>query len=289
MLRKSTLPYLSVLLASFMLVNCAATTHADSGDTLIVRGDRLFIPITINGHETDALLDSGAEITFVDTGYAASIGLETFGAETAKGSGGETQISFAENVPVAALGAPLGDLTIAVLDLTDISERLVGSTLTAVLGRELFDGDRIEIDIENQAIRRASREMTPKGLSFTLETHRGIEVFDVRVNGEPAVKAEFDLGNGSEVLIGAAYAEKIGLLGEGNVVERRSGGGIGGAVDREIVLLKELEVAGRKFTDVEAAIDRTENAGDMNIGVAILKNFLITTDFAEKKLWLSPV
>jgi hypothetical protein len=102
------------------------------------------------------------------------------------------------------------------------------------------------------------------------------------------VPAEFDLGNGSEVLVGKAYAERIGLLAPGRIVGRGEGGGIGGKRNRDIVVLKTLEVGGRTFENVRAAIDDTATAADVNIGTSILRRFLITTDYPQHALWLAP-
>ncbi|MEQ1932103.1 MAG: hypothetical protein ABL957_16445 [Parvularculaceae bacterium] len=60
-----------------LLVACAS---APGDPSLIVRGDRLFVPIEINGIATEALLDSAAEATFVDAAFAREISLATAGA-----------------------------------------------------------------------------------------------------------------------------------------------------------------------------------------------------------------
>ena len=39
---------------------------------LAVRGDRLFIPARINGVETEAVLDSAAEVTVLDDEFASA-------------------------------------------------------------------------------------------------------------------------------------------------------------------------------------------------------------------------
>jgi len=78
------------------------------------------------------------------------------------------------------------------------------------------------------------------------------------------------------------------LLTYGRKVTTKSGGGLGGATLRQIVTLRTLEVAGRTFTDVSAAIDAQPSASDVNIGVNILRHFAITTDFANHAVWLAP-
>lgn len=257
--------------------------------TLIVRGDRLFIPARLNGIETrDALLDSGAELSLVDQAFAQQAGLVTAGTETARGTGGEEEVTFAEGVTIEAVGIRLENRPVAVLDLGDIATRLVGSPVTMIVGRELFDAARLAIDIENGTIAAVGRDQVPVGLQLTMDTHNALQTIPVAVEGGAPVQAEFDLGNGSEVLIGAAYAERAGLLAPDRIVGQKSGGGIGGEVERDLVVLAEFEVAGVTFRDVPAAIDRTDNAGDVNVGVRILRNFGITVDFAENAVWLEP-
>ena len=68
----------------------------------------------------------------------------------------------------------------------------------------------------------------------------------------------------------------------------RSGGGIGGEVKRELVMIPVLRIAGISFRAVVSAIDDQPNANDLNIGTSILKHFVITTDFKQRAVWLVP-
>jgi len=281
------------LLSLGVVVACGAWV-ADAGATdshpLTVRGDRLFVPVVVDGHSTsDALLDSGAEMTVVDEAFANAAELASAGAETARGTGGgEQRASFAHGVIVEVAGLRLPDLTVAVMDLSEVSERLVGSRVAVILGRELFDAARLSIDIEGGSLAVLDRAGSPPGVRLAVETHRGIPTIPVAVEGLPPVQADFDLGNGSDVLIGARFAERAGVLEPERIVGRRSGGGIGGEVVRDRVVLKELELAGVRFVDVPAVIDRNDHAADLNVGVRILRHFRITTDFAQDAVWLEP-
>jgi hypothetical protein len=116
-----------------------------------------------------------------------------------------------------------------------------------------------------------------------LTTHAGIEAIPVRANGQDA-QAEFDLGNGSDVMISRDLARKLRL----KILGKRPGGGIGGSIQRDYVRLSSLEVAGRTFHNVTANIDDQPSHNDMNVGTSILKNFLITTDFKDRAMWLEP-
>jgi predicted aspartyl protease len=253
---------------------------------LTVHGDRLFVEARINGVETEAVLDSAAEATLLDDGFAKRIGVGQGKAVTARGSGGKAEAELIEHVRVEAVGVALPDVTAAVIDLDDVGKRLFGHSLDAIVGRELFDATRLAIDIEGGMIDAIPRTAPVRGVRLPLKTYRGIETVPVSIEGGRPVQVEFDLGNGSDMLIGKAYAMRAGLLKR--VHATAQGGGIGGAVHLKIVTLKSVRIAGVTFRNVRAAIDEQSNAADANIGVKLLRRFRITTDFAQKAVWLEP-
>lgn len=273
-------------LLSLLLLGASPSPASPEPANLIVKGDRLFVTAMINGTACEALLDSAAEMTLLDRAFATGIGLVTFGTETARGTGGEAEVSFAEGVQVAVAGIVLDGLAVAVLDLGEIADRLVGAPVPAIIGRELFDAARIEIDIREGVLRVVDRNHAPPGERLEMHSHRGIQTFPVRIDGAAPVQADFDLGNGSEVLVGEEYAGRSGLLEPERVVGRKRGGGIGGEVWRDMVILQELEIGGVVFRDLPAAIDRSDSAADANIGVSVLRNFRMTVDFGSGALWL---
>lgn len=215
-----------LFLAGF--VHPAVATNREQ--LLIVRGDRIFIPVTVNGRSTEALLDSAAELTLIDDDFAKAIGVEQEGHETVKGSGGEDKAQFANGVDIHAVGTDLKNLTVAVLDLEDLSKRLVGTKVAVIIGRELFDAGRFKLDIERGKISKMSQSVRPRGVMLPLVTFRGIEVFPITIEGHAGVMAAFDLGNGSEMMIGRQAADRLGISWPGRVFDRKKGGGIGGSV-----------------------------------------------------------
>ncbi|QNP42770.1 retropepsin-like domain-containing protein [Sphingomonas daechungensis] len=251
---------------------------------MALHNGRLFIPAKIAGVSTEALLDSGAEGTIVDPTFAKQANLPKGEAIKIKGSGGEAPARVIPGIAVEALGISYEPEALVVTDLSEISSRLLEHPTHAIIGRELFDASRLRIDIRNGSIDPASPDQVPPGQRLDLAGHAGIEAIPVTVNGL-AARAEFDLGNGSEVLISRAMAERLKLKVEG----RKSGGGIGGEVQRDLVKLDSLQVAGVTFRDVTAAIDDQPSANDFNVGISILRNFLITTDFKGRAIWLEPV
>jgi hypothetical protein len=270
------------------ILACVAGVAHAAGGSLQVRGDRLFIAASVNGHETEALLDSAAEATLIDAAWAKSLGLKGSGNAVARGSGGNTEAELATHVTLSAAGCDLEDRKIAIVDLSDVSKRLIGRPVRLILGRELFDAARLSININAGTIGVTDRGAIPPGVPLALAEHAGIESFPVEVEGIANVAADFDLGNGSDILIGERFAREHGLLTPERIIAREKGGGLGGAIEREVILLKRLAVAGHEFHDVRAVVDPMGNAGDLNLGVKILREFVMVVDFGRHSIWLAP-
>ena len=248
--------------------------------------DRPFVAITVNGHALTALLDTAAEMTLIDDDAAQRLGLAVTGAATAHGSGAATmEARFADHVAIEAAGVSL-ELRAGILDLGEVSGRLLGRPVDMLLGRDLFDNARLRLDYAAGTLTLAEGE--PRGVRLPLGEHRGTPTIPAAVEGHAPVQTVLDTGNGTELLVGRAYAERIGLTAPGRIVERSQGGGLGGARTRDIVILRTFTIAGRTFTNVRAAIDPGATASDLNIGTSILRHFILTTDFAGHQVWLEP-
>lgn len=272
------------MIRSLIALALLTTSSAVAAEPLKVINGRLFIPANVNGVATEALLDSGAEATLVDPALAAKAKFPEGTPQILKGSAGNAPARIVEGITVTALGVELHPEVVVVLDMTDLSTRLIKRPTQAIVGRELFDAARLSIDLAGGRIATVSKDAQPRGVKLPLTPHAGIEGIPVRANGVPA-QAEFDLGNGSDVMISRDLVTRLKLP----ILGKKTGGGIGGAIERDYVLLPVLEVAGRRFTDVHATIDDQPSHNDMNVGTAILKNFRITTDFKDRTVWLEPL
>lgn len=252
------------------------------------RADRLFVSARINGQAVDGLLDSAAEVSLVSPAFAGRLKLGAGEAALARGSGKETtEATLVDHVRIEAAGVSVPDATVAVIDLSDISKRLIGVPVEAVIGREIFDQARLLVDIRNGAIRALAADERPKGRAMPLVERRGIMLMPAQIEGRALVEAEFDLGNGTRTILSGRYAKAAGLL-DGRPTTDGSGGGLGGAKTRKRIVLKSLTVAGATFRDIEADIDE-EADHDANLGVELLQHFRIVTDFAGKRIWLDKI
>ncbi len=283
------MPLIRLCLAVSALLLAACASAPPPTPDLRVSGNRLFIAAEINGQPVEALLDSGAEMTLLDAGAAARLGLSTAGSGDVRGSGAATEeVTFAEGLTTRAAGVTLENQMAAVLDLTDISSRVVGEPVAAILGREIFDAARFFLDIETGTFRTADDTTLDGAVRLPLTDAMGIKQVPIRIEGQPEILADFDLGNGSRVLISEAFAGRAGLLEPARIIGSESGGGNGGPITRQLVTLETLEIAGHTLRKVEVAIDPSPDAPDANVGVSVLRRFDLLIDFPGGGVWLRP-
>jgi predicted aspartyl protease len=280
-----------VPLAAIMIANCMQTAVADhhSFPLTLEQGSRLTVAAKINGHPVRALLDSAAETTIIDREWAKQLQLAQGTAVSGQGSGNASfAAQLVNGVTLETLGLRLAGQTVAIADLSDMGHRLLHHRVDVILGREIFDAARLFIDIEGGRISAIGRTQEPRGIRLDLISEHGVETVPVRVESSEPARATFDLGNGSHVLIGAAFAKRMGLLSDGREINSERGGGLGGETERQVFRLRTLEIAGVTFTNVEAAMDNNNSASDVNVGVSVLRHFIITTDFHQHAMWLDP-
>jgi len=286
------LPAVAVLALSALAAHPASAAPPVAGNTYpltLTRGSRLIVAASVNGRPVSALLDSAAEATILDRDLARRLKLGAGQTVVGQGSGRASfDVTLVSGVTLEALGLTLGDQTVAVGDLSDVGRRLLGHRVEIILGREIFDAARVSIDINGRRIAVVPRDQEPPGVRLQLVTEHGVETIPVRVESGEPVRATFDLGNGSRVLIGAALATRMRLLVDGRTVTTDRGGGLGGEAMRQVITLRSIEIAGRQFRDVSAAVDPQPSASDVNVGIALLRHFRITTDFADRAVWLEP-
>lgn len=253
-------------------------------EPLVVEGDRLFLSVEVGGEPVRALVDSGAEVTVFDTATARKLRLGRGTAVEARGTGAATtRAELVKDVSVRALGRDLLVPTAAIMDLSDVGARLLNAPLPMVLGRELFDAGRVLVDIEGGRIEWLASDAVPEGVMLDLTAAHGIETIPVGFGTAGTRMADFDLGNGSGLLISAGLASELALT----PVATELGGGIGGEVARPVVIVPELTIAGKTFRNVRAQVS-ADACISANIGVDLLREFTIVTDFPGRRVWLRP-
>ncbi len=255
----------------------------------------IFLPIQINGHKVAAILDSGAQLTVLDSHAAAGLGARPIGAFITFGQGGAAAISYAPGVSVTAGQLRLPDITAGAIDL-GLPGTQMSPPLVAILGGEVFTQSIVDIDYPNHRLRflvPGEFAAPSKAVTLPLTTILGSFVMPVAAEGGTSIPVLLDTGNDGTFQLFPAYWQHLNLLNHRPVSAAR-GGGVGGLITYKIASLAALGIGAVKLHDVPtsfepsgiATVDQTVMLG--NIGDAILDRFHLIIDFPHRRIIFIP-
>jgi hypothetical protein len=255
----------------------------------------IFIPALINGRPVKLLLDSGAGITVLDTGFATALGIRPGGTLPVTGAGGEATMQLASNLKISLQSLSLGHITAGVIDLSAVAAE-IGHPMPLILGKEVFNQLIIDIDFQQRkiAFRDPEDYASPAdAIRVPLGRHGDHRTVPVSVQGADPVWFDFDLGNDSPLIVYSSYRDSTHLL-DGKPQSLDFIGGVGGVAKVKIATLGAIGIAGVQLADIPADFpDAADNAvsSDMtagNIGLPIFSRFRLATDYPHDALWLIP-
>ena len=249
----------------------------------------LYAPVSIAGQTFDFLIDTGAQSVLLDRRVAAKLGLAGAGAFEASGASRTAGLQFTV-LPELRIGTrgKLSGLVATTLDLAASS----GGVLHAdgILGYPFFAAANVRLDI-------AGREMTfgppgsvtTQGTPLPLDLDRGLAEVVLRLNADVAAPFVIDTGNSADLLLYKPFVNgHRGIVPFSSI--RHDSYGIGGAASSYRTVLDRIDFGAISVYHVDtdamlagggAFADRFD-AG--NIGLGVLKNFILTFDYAHAAL-----
>jgi hypothetical protein len=238
------------------------------------------------------LIDTGSQGVFLDPGAAKRLGLKTQGmlevrgAQRTKGLG----VAALDSIRIGTARLPLH--VVSVVDLHSVTYN--GATVDGVLGYPFFAAAEVRIDPNRPAMTIARPgELPPQGTAIPIDTDRELPETTAKING---IDGRFliDTGNSNELLVFHAFVQSHPGVVYYAGSRFASNSGVGGSSSAVRAMVNEIDVGPfrlyNRFADVMLAdrgafADRNE-AG--NIGLATLRNFVFTFDFAHRVLYLDP-
>jgi predicted aspartyl protease len=264
----------------------------------LVSGRHVYIDATVNGVDTEVVLDTGAGITVLDAKLASEIGKVGGGALSAVGTGGAVQASVVHGIDIVIGGLELRNLTAAVVDLSQIADRF-GVSMPVILGKELFHN--VVVDLDYPGSRIAFRDPSTfeyRGTGRALELIPGQDGHKlVRATVEKLDPALFtvDTGAGGTLTLFKHYHEENGILASREKVSDSMSGGVGGLRTSKLSTLRSFTLAGYEMKNVPVdlhvdteigAFDTKDIAG--NLGAGILSRFRVIFDYERDRMYLEP-
>jgi hypothetical protein len=250
----------------------------------------------VGARDVRVMLDSGAGITVLDEAFARSIGLTLQDGGTIQGIGGEERLFLADDVDVTIPGVTLRDATVAVLDLSEIADKM-GRSFEVILGVELFTRAVVTIDYPARrlAVDPPHRyRAPPQASSVRMLSRDGIPAIACRFEDLPETLCDIDTGSNSTVDVVAHYVAAYDMLDGREAVSRIATGGVGGMIETPISTLRDFTFAGVSvgaspanfMAEAVGSLDTDEIAG--NIGAAILRPFVLVFDYPGMRFHVIP-
>ncbi len=250
-----------------------------------------YVRLNISGREYTFLLDSGAQAVVLDAHVAKEAGLtpqgqlEVAGAQRTGGLG----VAPLDAIHIGTVALPVRMVT--VLDLRGVTG---AQPIDGILGYPFFAAAEVRVDPDAQTMTFAKPgTLKAEGTKFDVDSDRELVELQAKVNGTDG-RFVIDTGNGNELLVYSPFIRAhAGLI-------QYAGGrfannmGVGGSASAVGAVVDELDIGPFRFFNNYANImlgsqgafaDRFA-AG--NIGLGLLKNFVLTFDLANAKLYAKP-
>jgi hypothetical protein len=162
-------------------------------------------------------------------------------------------------------------------DLTDYANFKLHGRIALVLGRDLFGAAPMLLDLAALSPSRGGRSGQP----LPLTSRFGLDMVPVTIEGVRG-HAALSLRGLEPMMINAGFAARA-------AIGRNRGGDRGaGAVMASGTVIRRLEIAGRRFANVVAALDAGDRAPDAWIGPDILRHFRLELDLPARTIWFDP-
>ncbi|MGS2720848.1 aspartyl protease family protein [Paraglaciecola aestuariivivens] len=281
---------LVVLLISF-------STHSAVSEwtDIVLENGHIKIPVIVAGHDTFAILDTGAQINGINSAFIQKHKMKLTGGHKIKVKGlyGQEIKSVFNSIPMALFGFDT--------ELNEAVSVSLGHHSTGILmGASFFSKFIVQLDYPKQRMRIITRD------TLNLREIENIQVKKQRGTGEPLVKvslgkdstpfwALLDTGNNGGVLIERGLAKKHGLLDK--ITSSSLSAGVNKISTIENVRVDEFVFGPYTLENVLVnipAVGQSSNIEDQNtftgtriksvkqrgvIGYDILKHFVLTLDY----------
>jgi predicted aspartyl protease len=248
-----------------------------------------YVRVGINGRAYKFLLDTGAQGIVLDAHVAAEQHLVPQGRLQVSGAQRIGGLGFAALDSMQIGTATLPVHLVSVLDLRGVTGRF---SADGILGYPFFAAAEVSIDPYRGTMTFA-RPGTLKaaGATIPIDVDRELIEMQGKVNN---VDGRFvvDTGNSTELLLFAPFMQAHPNIIDAGERHFAFNYGVGGSASAVAAIIDEIDMGDFRFFNRYASIMLTNqgafadrfDAG--NIGMAVLKNFVVTFDAANAKMYL---
>lgn len=255
-------------------------------------GGLIALAARTGGAVIQAVVDSGAQFSAIDSGLAASLALPaaTPLPMVAFGVSGSPSLTRAVTLDVDLAGFRLKGLRAATLDLQPLTG-LTRQPFSLLLGRDFLRAAILEADFPRgrAALFAPDRWSVPaRAAPLAARVQDGGLFVPVRIESASPVEVLLDTGATGALAVSEATAAAAGLL-DGRPLRRGPAVSLGGVSEDGLALAREVEFAGHILRDLEVQIYKPvahAPAPDGLLGLGVLARFHLAFDLPAGRAFL---
>jgi len=251
----------------------------------------VYLEVAIGGEPRLWVLDTGASMSVVDTGFAEELGLEPEGDMKGAGAGNAVDVSFAALPPFEVPGIRFESQMVAVIDVSELFRRTTDIDVVGILGYDFLSRFVTRIDYANETLSFYLPDVFAyegDGVSLDAPLRHHIFTVPASVDGEHSGMWVLDVG-ASGISFHYPYAKEHGIVDLDGV--EHVGFGAGGRLEGKGAEFETIEVGGYVVPDpvigfpmapVAGAFGATDELG--NLGSTLFRHFVLYLDYDEQRV-----
>jgi Aspartyl protease/PDZ domain len=244
------------------------------------------------------ILDTGSSGISLDSSTAEYLKEQPIPTErTIRGIAGIRKVSFLYNQQLHFPGLTIDSLNFHINDYS-ILTAVYGEQIDGIIGFSVINRYILKIDYDSLKLTFCTKGTIryPKGGYLLRPTINQLAVQEARIRDERVVNSRFlyDMGAGLCMLFSREFVEDSNFLDKKKKKWIKEGEGLGGKIDMELMVLKELRVGPYKFRNVPSFIfDDATNVtrypymGGI-LGNDILRRFNIIINYEKGEIHIIP-
>ena len=251
--------------------------------------------VAVNGTPVRAVIDSGAQLSAVDAGLAARLGLERVLAAPllAYGVAGRPRLTHTVHLGLTMPGLALPALRAAVLDLASMAAAS-GRDFQLLIGRDVLRRLVLEADFP---LRRA-RFLAPgafrpahDSIAIPLKVEGGAPLARVQIEAAAPVDLLIDTGATGDLALSDAAARRAGLTAPGRLVRQGHSISLSGLNPARTAIAATVRLGELSLRNIDVQIyaPAASAPGPVGlVGAGLLRPFRVALDLNGGRLWLTP-
>jgi len=246
-----------------------------------------------------ALLDTGFDVSIIDSGVAERLGFRPHDVKREAQPGGTLETGHLEPMQLTIGGRTTAPLALSTAPIAGLAS-VVGRPVELIVGHDLLERYVVEIDWPGQTLRWLAPETPPAavaGMVLPVEIVSGqpFLVAGLALPGGRTVFGRFKLDTGSLDVAGLNlnFVRDEDLLTDATPQLAIGGVAVGGDTSGRLFRAEALLLGDRRlprpvvgYTVDSGGFENRDNAG--TIGVAWLSRFRLTLDYPHRRVVLTP-